>query len=91
MKLFDAISKSPVSAAFRYIDIAGRPTDYDDVNFVLVDGPTTKAFLALGNVAWIRKKLQAAKRFDDWRPAKTRDAPELEAPDVVTRLGDVSG
>jgi len=88
MKLFDAINASPVEAAFRYLSqiAVGGP---DEANLVLIDKEQPKAFLALGNVAWIRKKLQLAKQFDDWRPALTRDPPDLTGPDVVTQLGRI--
>ena len=93
MKLFDAINASSVEAAFRYLS----PSDPDgnlvpnEVNIVLVDGKSDvpKAFLAMDNVAWVRKKLRVAKQYDDWLPAKSRNAPVLIPPDPVTRLGDV--
>ncbi len=87
MKLFDAINASPVKAAFRYI--AQPPLD-DEVNMVLIDGEKVKAFLAMETVAWIRKPLSIAKSYDDWRPAKDRLAPDLEAPDAITQLGDLT-
>ena len=86
MKLFDAINASPVEAAWRYL------TDHHILhqpNIVLIDKEKPKAFRADGPHAWDRRTLALAKCFEDWRPAQTRGAPELHAPDIVTRLGDV--
>jgi len=90
MKWADAVKASPVLMAFRY---PSEDSPRSEPNVVLLEGgqwQKPKAFLAFEPVAWERRPLKDAKHYTDWRPAKTRDAPALRAPDVVTQLGDVA-
>ncbi len=73
-----AIYASPVLAATRPL---GDGIDYDgtEPNIILFDSkhqpPLPKAFRAVERYAWQRRPLGAAKNYEDWDPAQTRDTP----------------
>lgn len=72
MKLFDAVNTSPSGIATRELTDNKEDYDGDEPNIVLIDNghrpPKIKAFRAIENVAWERRPLKKAKKFEDWEP-----------------------
>lgn len=84
MKLFDALAASPVRCAKRAVTDGPDERDAPQPNIVLDDNGAVKAFRAVEDLGWQRRKLNKAKEFTDWIPANTRLYDHQVDQDCVT-------
>ena len=73
MKLFDALKASPSDAAQRKTE-DGLGREGREANVVIKGGDLFKAFRAVEDIAWERRRLTEAKLLDGWEPVETLES-----------------